>query len=219
MDKMDKERRFIHELLDGELSPEDRRVLLDRVNSDPLLKKEFDDLRGVVDMLETGERVTVPAAFTSQVMRRLPARKESFGKRVSSFLFGQRVLRWNVVTALAAAGLVIAITGGLLQIRNKDTVVSYQRPADGVTRTVAISFYAPEARSVSLAGDFNKWSAEKGLMKKESNGIWTLEVPLQPGTYHYMFVVDEEAWVMDPNAELYRDDGFGKKNSVLRVSL
>lgn len=219
MDKMDKERQCIHELLDGELSPEERMVLLDRVNSAPLLKREFDDLRGVVDMLETGERLTLPAAFTSQVMRRLPARKESFGKRVSSFLFGQRVLRWNVVTALAAAALVIAITGGLLQIRNKDTVVSYQRPADGVSRTVAISFYAPEARSVSLAGDFNKWSAEKGLMKKESNGIWTLEVPLQPGTYHYMFVVDGEAWVMDPNAELYRDDGFGKKNSVLRVSL
>jgi anti-sigma factor RsiW len=219
MDKMDKERWFIHELLDGELSPEDRRVLLDRMDSDPLLKKEFDDLRSVVDMVEKGERLTVPAAFTSEVMRRLPARKESFGKKVSSFLFGQRVLRWDVATALAAAVLVIMITGGLYQIRNKDTVVSYQRPADGASRTVAIRFYAPKARSVSLAGDFNKWSAEKGLMKKESDGIWTLEIPLQPGTYHYMFVVDGEAWVMDPNAELYREDGFGKMNSVLRVSL
>lgn len=216
---MDKERQFIHEFLDGELSPEARRVLLDRVNSDPLLKREFDDLRGVVEMVETGERLTPPAAFTSQVMRRLPARKESFGKRVSSFLFGQRVLRWNMATALAASALAIMITGGLLQIGNKETVVSYQHPADGVSRTVAIRFYAPEARSVSLAGDFNKWSAEKGLMKRESNGTWTLDVPLHPGTYHYMFVVDGEAWVMDPNAELYRDDGFGKKNSVLRVSL
>jgi len=219
MDEMDKERRFIHELLDGELSPEAGRDLLDRVNSDPLLKREFDDLRSVVDMVESSERLTVPAAFTSQVMRRLPARKVSFGKRVSSFLFGQRMLRWNMAAAFAAAGLVIIIAGGLLQFGNRDAVVSYQRPADGVSRTVAISFYAPEARSVSLAGDFNKWSAEKGLMKKENNGIWTLEVPLQPGTYHYMFVVDGEAWVMDPNAELYRDDGYGNKNSVLRVSL
>jgi hypothetical protein len=216
---MDKERQLIHELLDGGLSPEERRDLLDRVNSDPLLKREFDDLRSVVNMVETGERLTVPPAFTSQVMRRLPAPKVSFRKRVSSFFFGARVLRWNMVTALATVGLMIIITGGLFQIRNKDTVISYRHPLDGGARTVAISFHAPQARKVSLAGDFNKWSAEKGLMKKESNGIWTLEVPLQPGTYHYMFVVDGEAWVTDPNAESYRDDGFGNKNSVLRVSL
>jgi len=216
---MDKERQLIHELLDGELSPEERRDLLDRVNSDPLLKQEFDDLRSVVNMVETAERLTVPPAFTSQVMRRLPAPKVSFWKRVSSFFFGQRVLRWNMVTALATVGLMIIITAGLFQLRNKDTVISYQRPADGAARTVAISFYAPQARKVSLAGDFNKWSTEKGLMKKESSGIWTLEVPLQPGTYHYMFVVDGNVWVTDPNAESYRDDGFGNKNSVLRVSL
>lgn len=219
MDKMDKERQLIHELLDGELSPEERRGLLDRVNSDPLLKREFDDLRSVVNMVETGERLTVPPAFTSQVMRRLPAPRVSFRKRVSSFLFGARVLRWNMATALMTLCLMVIATGALLQMQKKGTIVSDRSSLEKATRTVTISFHAPQARKVSLAGDFNKWSAEKGLMKKESNGIWTLEVPLQPGTYHYMFVVDREAWVTDPNAESYRDDGFGNKNSVLRVSL
>jgi len=216
---MDKERQLIHELLDGELSPEERRDLLDRVNSDPLLKREFDDLRSVVNMVETGERLTVPTAFTSQVMKRLPAPKVSFRKRVSSFFFGARVLRWNIATALVTLCLVVIATGALLQMQKKSAMVSDQSSLEKAARTVAISFHAPQARRVSLAGDFNKWSAEKGLMKKESNGIWTLEVPLQPGTYHYMFVVDGEAWVTDPNAESYRDDGFGNKNSVLRVSL
>lgn len=219
MDEMDKERQLIHELLDGELSPEKRRDLLELLHSSTLFSKEFDDLRRVIDILEAGERLTVSSAFTSQVMRRLPARKVSFRERVSGFLFGQRVLKWNVVTAVAAAGLMIIVAGGFFQFRNRNAVVSYQRSASGVTRTVPISFYAPGARRVSLAGDFNRWSAEKGLMKQENNGIWTLEVPLQPGTYHYMFVVDGEAWVTDPQAESYRDDGFGNRNSVLRVSL
>jgi len=219
MGKMDKERQLIHELLDGELSPEERREFLDRMNSDPLLKREFDDLRSIVNMVETGERLIVPPLFTSQVMRRLPAPNVSFRKRVSSFFFGVRVLRWNMATALATLCLVVIATGALLQMQKKGDIVSDQSSLEKATRTVTISFHAPQAEKVSLAGDFNKWSAEKGLMKKESNGIWTLEVPLQPGTYHYMFVVDGEAWVSDPHAESYRDDGFGNKNSVLRVSL
>jgi hypothetical protein len=219
MDKMDKEKQFIHELLDGELSPEERRDLLDRVNSDPFLKREFDDLRSVVNMVETGERLTVPPAFTSEVMRRLPARKVAFRKRASSFLFGGRVLRWNMATALATLCLVVIAAGALLQMQKRGGIVSEQYSLEKATRTVTISFQAPQARKVSLAGDFNKWSTEKGLMKKESNGVWTLEVPLEPGTYHYMFVVDGEVWVTDPHAESYRDDGFGNKNSVLRVSI
>jgi len=219
MDKMDKERQLIHEFLDGELSPEERRDLLDRVNSDPLLKREFDDLRSVVEMVETGERLAVPPAFTSQVMRRLPAPKVSFRKRVSSFFFGARVLRWNMATALVTLCLVVIATGALLQMQKKGKVVSYQSSVEKSSRTVVISFQAPQAKAVAVAGDFNQWSIEKGLMEKKSDGVWTLEVPLEPGTYHYMFVVDGEVWVSDPNAELYRDDGFGNKNSVLRVSL
>lgn len=219
MDQMDKERQLIHELLDGQLSSEKRRDLLDLVNSTPLLKKELDGLCSVIDMVEAGERLTVPPAFTSQVMRRLHAPKVSFRKRVSSFFFEARVLRWNMATAFVTLCLVVIATGVLLQMQKKGDIASGQYTLERATRTVTISFHAPQARKVSLAGDFNKWSAEKSLMKKESNGIWTLKVPLQPGTYHYMFVVDGEAWVSDPHAESYRDDGFGNKNSVLRVSL
>ncbi|MCL5022423.1 MAG: hypothetical protein M1497_03490 [Nitrospirae bacterium] len=216
---MDKETQLIHELLDGELSPEERRDLLDRVNSAPLLKGEFDDLRSVVDMVESAERLAVPPEFTSQVMKRLPSPKVSFRKRVSSFFLGARVLRWNLASALAALCLVVIAAGAFFEMQKKGEIVSHRASLDKATRTVVISFYAPKAGKVSLAGDFNKWSIEKGLMKKESNGIWTLEIPLEPGTYHYMFVVNGEAWVTDPNAELSYDDGFGNKNSVLRVSL
>ncbi len=219
MDKADKERQLVHELLDGELTPEERRDLLDRVNSDPLLKREFDELRSVVNMVESGKRLSVPPSFTSEVMKRLPVPRVSLAKRVSDFFFGQRMMRWNMATALAALCLVVIAVGAILQLQKKSNLVSYQPSVERSLRTVVMSFQAPQAKAVAVAGDFNQWSIEKGLMKKESGGVWTLEVPLEPGTYHYMFVVDGELWVPDPNAELYRDDGFGNKNSVLRVSL
>jgi 1,4-alpha-glucan branching enzyme len=54
-------------------------------------------------------------------------------------------------------------------------------------------------------------------MKRQPDGLWTIDIKLKPGTYNYMFVVDGEMWVTDPDAGLYRDDGFGYKNSVVRV--
>jgi hypothetical protein len=34
-----------------------------------------------------------------------------------------------------------------------------------------------------------------------------------------MFVVDGTAWVTDPDAESFQDDGFGNRNAVVRVSI
>jgi 1,4-alpha-glucan branching enzyme len=55
------------------------------------------------------------------------------------------------------------------------------------------------------------------MLTKQENGVWTVSIPLKPGEHSYMFVVDGKAWVTDPKAETYRDDGFGNKNAVMRV--
>jgi hypothetical protein len=34
-----------------------------------------------------------------------------------------------------------------------------------------------------------------------------------------MFIVDGREWVADPNAPTVRDDGFGNRNSVMRVGI
>lgn len=213
------DRDLIHRYIDGELSPEERKRLHDEMDSDPGMWKELGELSYVVDMVEKSERFSVAPLFTSEVMKRLPVPKASLAKRISGFFFGQRVLRWNMAAALTVLFLTAIAVGAILQMQKKGEVVSYQPSVEKPVRTVVMRFQAPHARVVAVAGDFNHWSVEKGLMKKESEGVWTLEVPLEPGTYQYMFVVDGELWVPDPNAELYRDDGFGNKNSVLRVSL
>ncbi|MDA8432992.1 MAG: hypothetical protein M0Z60_08520 [Nitrospiraceae bacterium] len=220
---MDKERRLIHKLLDGEMSPEEERDFLARLDAEPDLQREFDGLVGAVRMVESSERMPVDASFTSEVMRRLPRAKAPIGKKISDFLFGERVLRWNVarVAAVSAVLFLVVASALLFQGQRKAAIVAdvadNGQPTVGA-KAVALSFYAPSAKTVSLAGDFNKWSADKDRMKREADGTWRMEVPLKPGVYHYMFVVDGDDWVTDPRAESYRDDGFGNKNAILRVN-
>jgi 1,4-alpha-glucan branching enzyme len=90
-------------------------------------------------------------------------------------------------------------------------------PSENVV-TVRLRFRAPEARSVAVAGDFNKWRTNADEMKK-SDGEWSIDLKLKPGEYSYSFIVDGKSWVPDPGAEMYRDDGFGSRNAVLRVNI
>lgn len=91
-------------------------------------------------------------------------------------------------------------------------------PSGEQAAMVRLTFVDPAAQSVSIAGDFNKWRTDSHVMKRE-NGAWAIDFPLKPGVHTYMFIVDNRHWVTDPRAESYRDDGFGFRNAVMRVSL
>ena len=59
------------------------------------------------------------------------------------------------------------------------------------------SCYAPEAKTVSLAGSFNEWKPETTPMERQENGEWTVSLKLPPGCYEYKFVVDGD-WCCEP---------------------
>lgn len=82
---------------------------------------------------------------------------------------------------------------------------------------VQFVFDAPSATSVAVAGDFTDWEPAFVLADPDGDGVWTGRVPVRPGVYGYMFVIDEIEWQTDPRAERYRDDGFGNRNAVLVV--
>jgi hypothetical protein len=42
-------------------------------------------------------------------------------------------------------------------------------------------------------------------------------IPLEPGRYESMLVVDGKQWIADPFALEQSDDGFGSRNAVLEV--
>ncbi len=216
---MDKDRDIIHKILDDEAGVEEREELARRVEADPRLRDEFDGLSRAVRMLKESERREPPGFFTVGVMKKLPARKPSAAARVREFFLGSRVLRWNMATALAMAVVLIAALAVFMRLPRQAVQEAMKAPpqTESVV-TVRLTFRAPEAHSVAVAGDFNKWRTNADEMKK-SDGEWNIELKLKPGEYSYSFIVDGKSWVPDPGAEMYRDDGFGSRNAVLRVNI
>lgn len=86
------------------------------------------------------------------------------------------------------------------------------------TRPVQFVLVAPDARSVSLVGDFNDWDAAASPLREGGEGVWSVVLPLSRGAFNYSFLVDGDEWRADPLAPAAPDD-FGRPSSVVYVSL
>ena len=53
---------------------------------------------------------------------------------------------------------------------------------------------------------------------QHGNGMWTVDLPLAPGVYHYAFLVDGKEWKADPEALRAVGDDYGRPNSIVTVS-
>ncbi len=85
-----------------------------------------------------------------------------------------------------------------------------------VKRTIRFECSAPDAESVAVAGTFNGWAPENGLMEKQENGRWLKELQLEPGSYEYCIVVDG-VYHPDPRSSQTTLTPFGGENSILEV--
>ncbi len=63
------------------------------------------------------------------------------------------------------------------------------------TRNILFRLPKPKAKSVGIIGDFNDWKRQ--ALKKHPKG-WEVTLPLEPGTYKYLYVVDDKR-IKDPN--------------------
>jgi 1,4-alpha-glucan branching enzyme len=84
------------------------------------------------------------------------------------------------------------------------------------TITQTFSFTAPTAMSVQLVGDFTHWEEKPIQLQKGENGVWQATVELEPGTHHYLFLVDGH-WRDDPECTLRVGNPFGTENMVREV--
>lgn len=111
-------------------------------------------------------------------------------------------------TAAAGGASTAAATAPSLQAAN----------ANGARVAVQLVFDAPDARSVSVVGDFNDWQPTATPMRRlEAGQPWSALVLIPPGRHAYALLVDGTRWVADPRAPRARDDDFGKPQSVLFV--
>jgi 1,4-alpha-glucan branching enzyme len=85
-------------------------------------------------------------------------------------------------------------------------------------RLVRLMFDAPDARQVTVVGDFNGWRAGVTPLARDApSHRWSATVALRDGVHRYAFVVDGTRWVPDPGAERVRADD-GRVYSLLHVS-
>ena len=83
---------------------------------------------------------------------------------------------------------------------------------------VVLTFYAPEAKTVHVAGTFNDWSPDANPMASIGSEGWSAHLLLKSGQYEYRFVVDG-IWTEDPQATQSTTNSYGGRNSVLKVGL
>jgi hypothetical protein len=127
-----------------------------------------------------------------------------------------RRLVWFAGAALAA-GLLIAL---LIRAPALPDGASASRSvaAPGETRQIEIRFSAP-ASTVAVVGDFNDWDPAATPLRPSGDGrVWSVELRLKPGRYHYTFLIDGRRWQGDPSGARVTESDFGAPVSVLTVS-
>jgi 1,4-alpha-glucan branching enzyme len=83
---------------------------------------------------------------------------------------------------------------------------------------IFLTYSAPEAREVKVAGNFNNWRPEATPLKNMGAGKWVVRLMLRSGEYAYRFVVDGQ-WGEDPGTPQRVANPYGGFNSVLVVPL
>jgi 1,4-alpha-glucan branching enzyme len=86
----------------------------------------------------------------------------------------------------------------------------------GRFKQVKLVYDMPDARSVSVTGDFCDWQTDRYPLRKDKKGLWTTTITLPPGRYEYRFVVDGD-WQNDPKCTDRSANEFGGENCVLHV--
>ena len=84
--------------------------------------------------------------------------------------------------------------------RSSSTGSSHRYSAKNNLRAVNFACHAPEAKHVSLIGDFNEWHPNAHPMKRQPDGAWAVQMQLCHGHHHYLFYVDGKER-LDPRAQ------------------
>jgi 1,4-alpha-glucan branching enzyme len=80
---------------------------------------------------------------------------------------------------------------------------------------VTFALSADVAReSVRVVGEFNAWEGMR--LERQQDGEWRATVALSAGRdYEFRYLIDNEQWLNDPNADGYVRNPFGQENSVV----
>jgi hypothetical protein len=205
----------LQRFLDGELL---------RESLSPDLQRQADEFE-LATRLVARANPGAPAWLENRIMVALPAAAPvSVWQRMTSWLVEPKPIRLRPATAMFAMAAAVA---AISILPNEDAQLP--APAVGTSNATLVTASSPifvqfvlrdaNAKSVAVSGDFNDWQ-QNGVALRDSDGdgVWTGLIALRPGLHKYMFVVDGQTWMTDPEADRYVDDGFGMRNAVITVA-
>jgi anti-sigma factor RsiW len=207
---------LIQRFLDGELTRAERRELLRGLGSRPDVRERLVADEAMLEAAAALPRAIAPEAFVARVAAALPAQEPA-----APSLAAPGRVRVSARAGLAAAAcLLLAL--GFQAGRTTAPAAPPPEIAAAVPEKevlVRLVLLEPRARAVTVVGDFNGWDPSRTPLAKAQGGVFHVTLPLKPGRYHYMYVVDGRQWRADPFAAETSLDGFGAQNSVLDVEL
>ncbi len=220
---------LIQRFLDHDLTPEERVAFLQTVDADPVLRRRWLNLEMVLTEAAHLPRMAPSLKFLSELKAKVAPPEPSWWEDLWAAVTTPRTLEWNFAGAAAAACVAIVAVVGLFTVMPERVVevpVS-TTPAQTIAATttqeptvfVRLVLLQPGAQSVFVAGDFNGWDPAQTKLERSDGGVWTATIPLKPGRYQYMFVIDGKQWIADPLASEEATDGFGAQNAVLDVAI
>jgi AMP-activated protein kinase-like protein len=220
----------VHSHLDGDLGQE---------GLTPEELRETATFKAIINATTETHRSIETPDLTARIMARLPAQHAAlvktanaasgcttprrpirrFIQRMLSQLWTPRLVRFRPVYGILAVGaflLIVVLPDPRLSLVNTSI---RKGESTQLANKVFVQFRldTPEASVVRLAGSFTNWEPTYTL-QQVSPGVWSIQIPLEPGVHDYAFVVDGGKWVADPAAPAIAD-GFGGVNSRLSVLL
>jgi hypothetical protein len=169
----------------------------------------------IISGIRSMPEVAPPDGFSARVMSNLAPKRPSVWIRFRLWLTEPRFVTFTpmrLIPVLAVA--MVLLTMGFFAMDGTS-------PSGVKLSTVrfVLNDAGMNARSVAVIGSFNGWGAEDAAMRfDETTGAWILEARLPSGDHEYMFLVDGQRLMADPQAQMTRDDGFGNMNSIIFVN-
>lgn len=196
---------------------------------DPIVQRAIDELRRTPAVSDDAVRRVVQAAAAARLA---PADEPTRATPIRV----RSIRIWSAVGMAAAAAIVGFIARGVWLSRDiaapqaiateipvSDSTVSparlaASRSSDVVALPQQFVLENSRAHSISVVGDFNKWSPTAAPMVRSSDGgLWSVIVPILPGRHAYGFMIDDSVFVLDPRAQKARDPDLGTEISVRMV--
>ncbi len=229
MSECGKYERLMERYLEDEIVSGDRDDLEKHLAACSSCSNLLHDLSEIDSLLQnvSEKQVDPPPFLKTRIMARIEEEKAP----------AARVFSLKPIYALCAAACAVILVG-VYAYFSRPTVVrvvnlapsAVQRPADfyapqftdqygeRIIQDVKIFFYSPDARKVSIMGDFNDWDfGGLPLTPTGRKGLWEVNLRLKQGVYSYNFLIDGKIIVPDPNSSTQSPDGFGGMNSILFV--